>query len=71
MEAKLSCFISKIFGLFCLAEKIHFVKFEEMLTIKLEHINETKALIHVSALTVKKNSSPAEGASLWEEGFIV
>lgn len=42
-----------------------------MLIIKFKHINEIKALIHVSALTVKKNSSPAEGASLWEKGFII
>lgn len=71
VEIKLFCLISKITGLISLAAKFIFVKFERILTIKFENVNEIKALIHVSALAVKKNPSPAEGASLWEEGFII
>lgn len=47
------------------------VQSEGILIFKCENIKESKALIHVSALAVKKNPSPAEGASLWEEGFVI
>ena len=56
---------------FCLTANFILVQFKIILIFKFENINEIKALIYVSVLAVKKNPSPAEGASLWEEGFII
>lgn len=71
MEIKLFCFTSKLVEIFCLAAKFICVHFERILVFVFQNMNEIKARIHVSSLAVKKNPGPAEGASLWEEGFII
>lgn len=47
------------------------MQFEKILIFKFQNRNEIKALIHVSALSVKKNPSPVERAPLWEKGFVI